>query len=68
MDLQAAQFTSLAGQEVRTRATLSWLDWQLPLFVALCAIGGAILFTFLVRIESNITFPVFHVWDSSDIH
>ncbi|CAK9816094.1 Receptor-type tyrosine-protein phosphatase R [Anthophora quadrimaculata] len=48
MDLQAAQFSTRTGQEVRSTTTLSWLDWQLSLFVALCAIGGAILFTFLV--------------------
>ncbi|XP_076686581.1 tyrosine-protein phosphatase non-receptor type 5 isoform X3 [Andrena cerasifolii] len=48
MDLQAAQLSTRGGQEVHTTATLSWLDWQLPLFVALCAITGAILFTFLV--------------------
>ncbi|XP_034191139.1 tyrosine-protein phosphatase non-receptor type 7 isoform X1 [Osmia lignaria lignaria] len=48
MDLQAAQFSTRTGQVVHSTATLSWLDWQLPLFVALCAIAGAILFTFLV--------------------
>ncbi|CAL7951746.1 unnamed protein product [Xylocopa violacea] len=48
MDLQAAQLSTRTGQEVRSTATLSWLDWQLFLFVALCAIGGAILFTFLI--------------------
>ncbi|XP_047347124.1 tyrosine-protein phosphatase non-receptor type 5-like isoform X2 [Vespa velutina] len=48
MDLQAAQLSTRTGQEVRSTATLSWLDWQLPLFVALCAIAGAILFTFLI--------------------
>ncbi|XP_076235215.1 tyrosine-protein phosphatase non-receptor type 7 [Calliopsis andreniformis] len=48
MDLQAAQLSTRGGQEVRSTAALSWLDWQLPLFVALCAIAGAILFTFLV--------------------
>nr|XP_012152431.1 PREDICTED: tyrosine-protein phosphatase non-receptor type 5-like isoform X3 [Megachile rotundata] len=48
MDLQAAQLSTRTGQEVHSTATLSWLDWQLPLFVALCAIAGAILFTFLV--------------------
>lgn len=53
MDLQAAQLSTRTGQEVRSTATLSWLDWQLPLFVAVCAIGGVILFTFLVRFFSN---------------
>ncbi|XP_076163419.1 tyrosine-protein phosphatase non-receptor type 7 [Ptiloglossa arizonensis] len=48
MDLQAAQLSTRAGQEVRSTATLSWLDWQLPFFVALCAIAGAIVFTFLI--------------------
>ncbi|XP_033325043.1 tyrosine-protein phosphatase non-receptor type 5 isoform X1 [Megalopta genalis] len=48
MDLQAAQLSTRAGQEVRSTTTLSWLDWQLSLFVALCAIAGAILFTFLI--------------------
>ncbi|XP_031827389.1 tyrosine-protein phosphatase non-receptor type 5 isoform X2 [Nomia melanderi] len=48
MDLQAAQLSSRAGQEVRSTANLSWIDWQLSLFVALCAIAGAILFTFLI--------------------
>lgn len=48
MDLQTAQLSSRTNQEVRSTATLSWLDWQLPLFVVLCAIAGAILFTFLV--------------------
>ncbi|XP_016914088.1 tyrosine-protein phosphatase non-receptor type 5 isoform X1 [Apis cerana] len=48
MDLQAAQLSTRTGQEVRSTATLSWLDWQLPLFVAVCAIGGVILFTFLI--------------------
>ncbi|XP_033190556.1 tyrosine-protein phosphatase non-receptor type 5 isoform X1 [Bombus vancouverensis nearcticus] len=48
MDLQAAQLSTRTGQEVRSTANLSWPDWQLPMFVVLCAIGGAILFTFLV--------------------
>ncbi|XP_043490845.1 tyrosine-protein phosphatase non-receptor type 7-like isoform X1 [Polistes fuscatus] len=48
MDLQAAQFSTRIGQEVRSSATLSWLDWQLPLFIALCAIACVILFTFLI--------------------
>lgn len=48
MDLQAAQLSTRGGQEVRSTATLPWLDWQLPILVALCAIAGAILFTFLV--------------------
>lgn len=52
MDLQAAQLSTRTGQEVRSTATLSWLDWQLSLFVAVCAIGGVILFTFLVRFFS----------------
>lgn len=51
MDLQAAQISTRTGQEVRSTANLSWPDWQLPLFVALCAIGGAILFAFLVRFQ-----------------
>ncbi|KZC10269.1 Receptor-type tyrosine-protein phosphatase R [Dufourea novaeangliae] len=48
MDLQAAQLSTRAGQEVHSTATLSWLDWQLSLFIALCAIAGAILFTYLI--------------------
>lgn len=48
MDLQVAQLSSQTDQEVHSRTTLSWADWQLPLFVALCAIAGTILFTFLV--------------------
>lgn len=48
MDLQAAQLSTLAGQEVHSTATLLWLDWQLPLFIALVVIAGAILFTFLI--------------------
>lgn len=48
MDLQVAQLSSQTDQEVHSRTTLSWADWQLPLFVALCAIAGTILFTFLI--------------------
>ncbi|CAD1476458.1 unnamed protein product [Heterotrigona itama] len=48
MDLQAAQLSTRTGQEVRSTANLSWLEWQLPVYVALCAIGSAILFTFLI--------------------
>ncbi|XP_019696095.1 tyrosine-protein phosphatase non-receptor type 7 isoform X2 [Harpegnathos saltator] len=48
MDLQVAQFSTQTDQEVHSRTTLSWVDWQLPLFVALCAITGTILFTFLI--------------------
>lgn len=48
MDLQVAQLSTQADQEVHSRATLSWVDWQLPFFIALCAIVGTILFTFLV--------------------
>lgn len=55
MDLQAAQLSTRTGQEVRSTANLSWPDWQLPMFVVLCAIGGAILFTFLVRFQFYIT-------------
>ncbi|XP_026668293.1 uncharacterized protein LOC113464177 [Ceratina calcarata] len=47
MDLQSAELGTRAGQAVHPAADLSWLDWQLPLFIALCAISGAILFTFL---------------------
>lgn len=53
MDLQAAQLSTRTEQEVRSTATLSWLDWQLSLFVALCVVGGTILFTILVRVFSN---------------
>ncbi|XP_014476085.1 PREDICTED: tyrosine-protein phosphatase non-receptor type 5-like isoform X1 [Dinoponera quadriceps] len=48
MDLQVAQLSTQTDQEVHSRTTLSWVDWQLPLFIALCAIAGTILFTFLV--------------------
>ncbi|XP_023288561.1 tyrosine-protein phosphatase non-receptor type 5 [Orussus abietinus] len=48
MDLQPAQLGTRPGEEVRSTATLSWLDWQLPLFVVLCALVGALLFTFLI--------------------
>ncbi|XP_011870959.1 PREDICTED: tyrosine-protein phosphatase non-receptor type 7-like isoform X2 [Vollenhovia emeryi] len=48
MDLQVAQLNSQTDKEVHSRTTLSWLDWQLPYFVALCAIAGTILFTFLI--------------------
>lgn len=50
MDLQVAQLNSQTDKEVHSRTTLSWLDWHLPYFVALCAIAGTILFTFLVSI------------------
>jgi len=52
MDLQVAQLNSQTDKEVHSRTTLSWLDWHLPYFVALCAIAGTILFTFLVSITS----------------
>ncbi|XP_048516035.1 tyrosine-protein phosphatase non-receptor type 5-like isoform X2 [Athalia rosae] len=48
MDLQTAQLGARAGQEVASTATLSWLDWQLPFFVVLCALVGVILFTFVI--------------------
>ncbi|XP_012221122.1 tyrosine-protein phosphatase non-receptor type 7-like isoform X1 [Linepithema humile] len=48
MDLQMAQLSSQTDKEVHTRTTLSWLDWQLPFFVTLCAIAGTIFFTFLI--------------------
>ncbi|XP_018397999.1 PREDICTED: LOW QUALITY PROTEIN: tyrosine-protein phosphatase non-receptor type 5-like [Cyphomyrmex costatus] len=48
MDLQVAQLNSQTDKEVHSRTTLSWLDWHLPYFVALCAIAGTILFTFLI--------------------
>ncbi|XP_046742169.1 tyrosine-protein phosphatase non-receptor type 7-like isoform X1 [Diprion similis] len=48
MDLQMAQLGAKGGEEVSSTATLSWLDWQLPLFVVLCALVGAILFTFVI--------------------
>ncbi|KAL0116658.1 hypothetical protein PUN28_009944 [Cardiocondyla obscurior] len=48
MDLQVAQLNSQTDKEVHSRTTLSWLDWHLPYFVALCAITGTILFTFLI--------------------
>ncbi|XP_015586539.1 tyrosine-protein phosphatase non-receptor type 5 isoform X3 [Cephus cinctus] len=48
MDLQVAQLGARASQEVSSTTTLSWMDWQLPLFVVLCAIAGAIFFTFLI--------------------
>ncbi|TGZ51956.1 tyrosine-protein phosphatase non-receptor type 7 isoform X1 [Temnothorax longispinosus] len=48
MDLQVAQLSSQTDKEVHSRTTLSWLDWHLPYFVALCAIAGTILFTFLI--------------------
>lgn len=54
MDLQVAQLSSRTDKEVHSRTTLSWLDWQLPLFVTLCAIAGTILFTFLV--SGNVSF------------
>lgn len=50
MDLQVAQLNNQTDKEVHSRTTLSWLDWQLPYFVSLCAIIGTILFTFLVSI------------------
>jgi len=50
MDLQVAQLSSHTDREIHSRATLSWLDWQLPIFITLCAIAGTILFTFLVSI------------------
>lgn len=48
MDLQMAQLSSQTDKEAHTRTTLSWLDWQLPFFVTLCAVAGTIFFTFLV--------------------
>ncbi|XP_011343564.1 tyrosine-protein phosphatase non-receptor type 5 isoform X3 [Ooceraea biroi] len=48
MDLQVAQLSSRTDKEIHSRATLSWLDGQLPLFITLCAIVGTILFTFLI--------------------
>lgn len=48
MDLQVAQLSTQTDQEVHSRTTLSWVDWQLPLLIALCAIAGTILFTVLV--------------------
>ncbi|XP_011301846.1 tyrosine-protein phosphatase non-receptor type 7 isoform X2 [Fopius arisanus] len=47
MDLQAAQLNTRAGQEVSSTTTLSWIDWDLPFPVIVCAFAGAILFTFL---------------------
>ncbi|XP_066593724.1 tyrosine-protein phosphatase non-receptor type 5-like isoform X2 [Prorops nasuta] len=51
MDLQAAQLSTSVGQEVQSTTILSWLDWQLYIFLILCAIAGVILFiifTFLI--------------------
>lgn len=48
MDLQTAQLSSNTGQEIRSTVALLWVDWQLPIFIALCAIAGVILFTYLV--------------------
>lgn len=58
MDLRAARLHAQTtnNQEVgKTSAALPWLNWQSlsSLFVILCAIGGAILFAFLVIISSD---------------
>lgn len=58
MDLQAAQLRARTNQEVSSTVSLSWLDWQLSLFIVFCAIVGAILFTFLVNI-CNLIFNLF---------
>ncbi|XP_043478351.1 tyrosine-protein phosphatase non-receptor type 5-like isoform X2 [Leptopilina heterotoma] len=48
MDLQAAQLRARTNQEISSTVSLSWLDWQLSLFIVFCATVGAILFTFLI--------------------
>ncbi|XP_063974883.1 tyrosine-protein phosphatase non-receptor type 7-like isoform X1 [Diachasmimorpha longicaudata] len=47
MDLQAAQLNTRASQEISSTAAVSWIDWDIPFPVIVCAFAGAILFTFL---------------------
>ncbi|XP_043289982.1 tyrosine-protein phosphatase non-receptor type 5-like isoform X2 [Venturia canescens] len=47
MDLQVAQLSARSGQDVSSTAALSWIHWELPFPVVLCAVAAAVLFTFL---------------------